>query len=119
MSKKLKHILVVDCFTERINFFIEMFGNHHLDITENYKDAIFYLLSNTYDYIFLGGELGQGNGSGYAVVRFLVSNPENPNNRSKIIVHSWDILEVEGIHGILPSAKHVPFNEAVYSTLRL
>jgi len=119
MTKKLKNVLVVDCFTERVNFFIEMFGNHHLDVTENFRDAIFYLLSNVYDYIFLGGELGQGNGSGYDVARFLVSKPENPNNQSKIIIHSWNMLEAEGIKSLLPSAAFVPFNEAIYSTLRL
>ena len=119
MSKKHKKILIVEHLTERISFFIEKFGDHYLDITENYRDAIFYLLTNNYDYIFLGGEFRSGDGSGCDVAEFLKAHPKNLNNHASIFVHSWNVVEVESICKLLPYATYKPFNEAVYGTLSL
>jgi len=108
-------ILLIEHLTDRIIFFIERFGYHHLDITENSKDAITYLDDNLYDYIFLGGELGKNVGSGSDIAVFLADNSENPNYNAELIIHTWNIVEAGTMIELLPQARYLPFNEAQYS----
>jgi len=108
-------ILIVEYLTNRIIFFIERFGYHHLDIIENSKDAVIYLNDSLYDYIFLGGELGKDAGCGSDIAFFLAANSENPNYGAELIIHTWDILEAGAMIKLLPQAKYLPFNESQYS----
>lgn len=108
-------ILIVEYLTDRITFFIERFGHHHLDIIENSKDGIAYLTENLYDYIFLGGDLGKDSGYGSDIAKFLAENEENHNCNSEIVVHTWDPIEAEAIIKLLPYAKYLPFNESQFS----
>lgn len=111
-----KNILIVEYLTERIVFFIERFGRHNLDIIENSHDAVMYITEKIYDYIFLTGDLGEG-GSGKEVAKFLSEEYDNPNNDSIIIIHSWNVAEVESMVKLLPQSKYMPFNEAAFSTM--
>ena len=109
-------ILIVDYLTDRITFFIERFGHHHLHIIENTEDAIAYLNDNLYDCIFLGGDLGKHGGYTSTIAEFLSQNPNNPNCNAEIIIHTWHAVEAEDMIGLLPQAKYVPFSEARFST---
>ena len=108
-------ILIVEHLTNRVIFFIERFGYHHLDIIENSKDAIIYLVNNLYDYIFLGGELGKNDGYGFDIASFLAENSGNPNCNSELIIHTWNIVEADMMIKLLPQAKYLPFDESQYS----
>ena len=79
-------LLIVEYLTQRVLFFIERFGHHHLDIIESSDGAIDYLDDNLYNYIFLGGDLGEDNGSGVDVAEYLVDNERNPNTFANIII---------------------------------
>ena len=115
----IQDILIVEYLTKRIVFFIERFGYHHLDIIETAKGGISYLKNNLYDYIFLGGELGEDGGSGCDVATYLNNNQHNPNLESTIIIHSWNLLEVDRMIQLLPQAKYLPFNEKQLSALSI
>jgi len=112
-------ILVVEYIDSRVLFFIERFGHHKLDIADNAKLAIDYLENEIYDYIFLGGELGEGNGSGVDIATFLVGAVSNPNNYANIIIHSWNPIEALQMVDLLPKAKYEPFSEKTLSVLDL
>lgn len=112
-----KNILVVEYLPERVFFFIERFGNQNLDITESSNDGVRYLIDNIYDCMFLGGELGKYGGSCFDIAEFLYSHYDNPNNNSLIVLHSWNLSEVESILKLLPTAKYLPYNEASLCTM--
>jgi ActR/RegA family two-component response regulator len=110
-------ILEDDVF--RVRFFVERFGQHKLKITENVEDAIEYLKDYKFNYLFLDNDLGSGNGEGIDVARFLQDHPDNPNNKSTIIVHSWNIPATATIISILPTAISAPFNTENFYNLKL
>lgn len=112
-----RNILVVEYIPERVFFFIERFGNQNLDITESSNEGVRYLIDNTYDCMFLGGELGRYGGSCLDLAEFLHSHSDNPNNDSLIILHSWNLYEVGCISKLLPRAKYLPYNEASLCTM--
>jgi len=115
MKKNKKSILVVDFLIDRIIFFIEMFGQHNLDIIENSFDAIDYIKEKKYDYILLSGHL-LDNDNCINVAEFLHKNP-NINKKAEIIVYSWDLASADKILALVPRAKYLPFNENVFCTL--
>lgn len=94
----------------RVNLFIEMFYSHELTITENAYDAIELLSTKKFDYIFLDHDLGENNGSGSLVSSFLKNHPKNLNNKSMIIIHSWNNPAAQAMLSDLPNALWVPFN---------
>lgn len=112
-------ILLLEDDVFRVRFFVERFGQYELKITENAEDAIEYLKYYEFNYIFLDNDLGSGNGEGIDVARFLQSYPENPNNNSVIITHSWNIPAVATIKSMLPSAISAPFNTEIFYNLNL
>lgn len=116
---ELLDLLVVEYLTQRVIFFIERFGYHNLNIIETSKGGIEYLKENLYDYIFLGGELGEDHGSGSDIAYYLDEEKSNPNTASKIIIHSWNLMEVDKMIHLLPQAKYVPFDEKKLSTLAI
>lgn len=113
------NILVLEDTSFRINFFIECFWNHDLKITENAREAIDYLTKFTFNYLFLDNDLGQGNGEGIDVVKFLQYHSDNPNNQAIIVVHSWNNPATEQIKAILPNVIAAPFNTNYFSNLKL
>jgi len=113
----LLDLLVVEYITQRIIFFIERFGYHNLNIIETSEGGIEYLKENLYDYIFLGGELGKNAGSGCDIAYYLDDEKSNPNTASNIIIHSWNLMEVDKMIQLLPQAKYLPFSEKQLSTL--
>lgn len=124
MKRSKKKLLVVEHLPERVNFFIEQFGHHHLDIVESAKNAIEHLDKTKYDFIFLSGELGRGDGSGSDVVNWLIQYRDdngyaNDNLETRIIVHTWNIMEMDAIAKVLPSAMFLPFDVDKYSTIEL
>jgi DNA-binding NtrC family response regulator len=110
-------VLEDDCY--RVSFFIERFGNHDLMITENANRAIEYLEEHEFDYLFLDNDLGEDNGEGVDVARFLERNPDNANNKAITIVHSWNIPATKSIKRKLPNAVSAPFNTENFFNLRL
>jgi len=107
----MKSILLVDNKLDRIIYFIERFGVYDLDIVENSIFALDYLTNKVYDYIFLGGDLGERGGHCVDVAKFLAENENNRNNDAKIIVYSWDIPAVEAIISILSTVEYIPFSQ--------
>jgi len=116
---ELQDILVVEYLTQRVIFFIERFGYHNLDIIETSRGGISYLKDNLYDYIFLGGKLGKEGDSGCEVAYFLNDEQGNPNVMANIIIHSWNLMEVDKMIQLLPQAKYLPFNEKQLSALSI
>ena len=112
-------ILVLEDDSYRITTFIEKFCDHDLTITEKSKDAIEYLGSQEFDYLFLDNDLGTNNGNGTDVAVYLSNNPENPNNKIPIIIHSWNRPATDGMIGRLYNAKHIPFNTGDFFALSL
>jgi len=116
---ELLDLLIVEHLTQRVIFFIERFGYHHLDIIENVNDAISYLNDNLYDYIFLGGDLGKESGSCVDVAKYLVYNEANPNLLTNIIIHSWSVADANQMVRLLPHAQYLPYNEKQLSVLEI
>ena len=112
-------ILILEDDGARARFFIERFGQYEMKITENAKAAIQYLEDRTFDYIFLDNDLGPGNGEGIDVAEYLQHNPDNPNNRAIVIVHSWNAPATKMIQARLPHAVAAPFNTDNFFNLRL
>ena len=112
-------ILVLEDDSYRITTFIEKFCDHDLTITENAKDAIIYLADREFDCLFLDHDLELNNGSGTDVATFLSNNPENPNNKSRIIIHSWNKPATDGMISKLYGAVHVPFNTGDFFALTI
>ncbi len=111
-------IFVLEDDSYRINFFLEKFCDHDITVTESAYSAIDYLKEETFDYLFLDHDLGEGNGCGQEVVAYLFKHQLNKNNQAKIIVHSWNIPAVEIMLGLLPpQAIHIPFNTEVISEI--
>ena len=116
----LLDLLIVEYLTQRVIFFIERFGYHHLDIIESAAGAIDYLNDNLYDYIFLGGELGdEENGSGVDVAQYLADNEGNPNLFANIVIHSWNVAEASKMVTLIPHAHYLPYNEKQLSVLNI
>jgi CheY-like chemotaxis protein len=112
-------ILILEDDGFRVRFFIERFGQYDLKITENAEQAIEYLKDYTFDYLFLDNDLGPGNGEGVDVAEYLQHNPDNPNNRAIVIVHSWNAPATKFIQARLPNAVAAPFNTDNFLNLRL
>jgi len=100
--------LILEDDTQRVNFFIERFGQHHLDITEDAFDAIEYLKKFTYDYIFLDNDLGTGNGEGLDVAKFL-ERATNPNCGTTIVIHSWNTVAASNMLKCIPGSNMAPY----------
>jgi DNA-binding NtrC family response regulator len=112
-------LLILEDDVFRVRFFIERFGQHELNITENSKEAINYLENKTFDYLFLDNDLGKHNGEGVDVAKFLQSNPDNPNNKAITIIHSWNIPASNDIRKRIPNAVIAPFNTENFYNLNL
>lgn len=111
-------IFVLEDDSYRINFFLEKFCDYDITITENAYSAIDYLKEETFGYLFLDHDLGEGNGSGQDVVDYLSKNPSNKNNLANIIVHSWNVPAAEKMVSLLPpQTTHIPFNTMVISEI--
>lgn len=102
-------IFILEDDGSRVNAFIELFYSHDLTITENAYDAIDILSDNVFSYLFLDHDLGDGNGSGSLVSGFLKNNPENLNNKSNIVIHSWNNPAAQAMLSDLPNALWIPF----------
>lgn len=112
-------IFILEDDSYRITTFIEKFYDHELTITEKAENAIEYLTNNVYDVIFLDNDLGYDNGFGVDVATFLYENPQNQNNQTTIIVHSWNLIATKNILSKLDNARSIPFNSDEFNTLSL
>ena len=97
-------ILILEDDNVRVKFFIEKLGQYSPKITENAEIAISYLKEDTFDYVFLDNDLGRGNGEGIDVADYLQQNPDNPNCKAAVIVHSWNIPAANTIKSKFPAA---------------
>ena len=112
-------ILVLEDDTYRVTFFIERFCHADLYITEKADVAIDYLESSFFDYIFLDHDLGENNGCGADVASYLANNSDNPNNETKIVIHSWNIPAAKAMRDKLPYSVLAPFNSDIFFSLDL
>jgi CheY-like chemotaxis protein len=112
-------ILILEDDSFRITTFIEKFCDYDLVITETSKEAIHRIDTEIFDYIFLDHDLGYHNGTGYDVALHLSDNPQNPNNKALIIIHSWNTPAVQSMVGLLYNAKVIPFNTADFFAITL
>ena len=112
-------ILVLEDDTYRATFFIERFCDSDLYITEKVDAAIDYLENIFFDYIFLDHDLGDDNGCGADVAAYLANNPENPNNDTNIIIHSWNVPAAKAMKAKLPQSVLAPFNTELFFNLDL
>jgi len=107
-----KDILVIDYLSERVMFFLEWIGHHNLTIVDNIDDALWAIEYNKYDYIFLGGQFLDDKYGSATVALYLDSHQTNPNyDKANIVVHSWDIAEIEKVFKYLPQAAFIPYDE--------
>ncbi len=106
-------ILVVEDDGKRINTFIEFLGHHNLIITDNKYDAIEYLQNHMFDIIYLDDGLGDNNGTGRDVVKFII----DLNYQPEVIFHSWNIFELEKIQDLLPRVISKPYNSEEFYSL--
>lgn len=113
------HVLVLEDDILRSEFFRERFHNHNLEITDNAFVAIELLKELKFDYIFIDNDLGEKNGEGVDVANFLYKNPNNLNNESILIIHSWNGPASKRIKSRLPSAIIAPFNTDIFYKLLL
>jgi len=102
-------ILILEDSTARLVYFNEKFYKHELTMIENADRAIEYLEEQEFDCIFLDHDLGEGNGFGADVASYLYENPDNPNNQSTIVIHSWNVPGARAIKSLLPDAHFMPF----------
>ena len=107
-------ILVLEDDVFRSRFFIERFGQYEIKITENANSAIEYLEELVFDYIFLDNDLGKDNGEGLDVVNFLDNTPGNLNNKSNVIIHSWNRPATEYMLSKMSRAIAAPFNTDIF-----
>jgi hypothetical protein len=112
-------ILVLEDDTYRATFFMERFCDADLFMTEKADVAIEYLENNFFDYIFLDHDLGENNGCGADVAAYLSNNPENPNNETTIVIHSWNVPAAKAMKGKLPRSIFAPFNSEIFFNLDL
>ena len=112
-------ILVLEDDSYRVTFFIERLCDSDLYITENANRAIDYLEDNVFDCIFLDHDLGENNGCGADVAAYLANNPDNPNNDTDVIIHSWNVPAAKAMKDKLPYAVLAPFNSDAFFSLDL
>jgi hypothetical protein len=107
-----KDILVIDYLPERVMFFLEWIGHHNLTIVDNIDDALWAIEYNKYDYIFLGGQFLNDDYGSATIALYLDSHRTNHNyDKANIVVHSWDITEIEKVFEYLPQATFIPYDE--------
>lgn len=112
-------ILILEDNYARIQFFKNCFGGHDVMLTEESIIAIGHLIEEIFDLIFLDNDLGIGNGEGLDVANYLHLNPDNLNNQSTIIVHSWNTVAARQMKKLLPKAIVAPFSMKFFDDLRL
>lgn len=112
-------IFVLEDEEFRVKFFVERFRRHELKVANNSTDAINYLIEIVFDYVFMDNDLGEGNGEGVDVAKFLKENYKNSNNHAVIVVHSWNSAAAVKIKSYLPKSIIAPFNTVDFRNLRL
>lgn len=102
-------VLVLEDEESRIQYFVRKWNTYDLHLTCNAFYAISLLKESIFNLIFLDNDLGEGNGSGVHVARFLYEHKNNKNNNARIIVHSWNMPAVAIIRGLLPRVLCFPY----------
>lgn len=105
-------ILVLENSDSRLDFFLDRFGHNDLFLSESVENSIEYLKNIVFDYIFL-------NDDGLELVRFLVLNPDNENNKAVLVVHSWNVNTATNIRKIFNHVIYIPFDTSIFSTFRI
>jgi len=111
--------LVLEDTKSRIQYFIKRLDAYDLHLTDNAYDTINLLNKEIFNLIFLDNDLGDNDGSGIDVARFLYEHKYNKNNDALIIVHSWNIPAVTTIRGLLPRAYFFPFGSKDFFNLSI
>jgi DNA-binding response OmpR family regulator len=103
---KLHRVLVVEDDGKRITTFIEYFGVHFLSIIESAAIAKKYLAAEEFDFVFLDGDLGEYNGTGLDVAKFI---KKELTYMPQVIVHTWDKDVGKEVLKLIPTAKLIAY----------
>jgi len=102
----MSRILILEDSDERIAAFKRALVGHNVNICKAVATAIGELYDNTFDYIFLDHDLGEGNRVGIEVAEYLSKNPHN----EKVIIHSMNPVGQGRMKLLLPDADVIPFS---------
>jgi hypothetical protein len=114
IPKKAKCFLLEDT-QERIDWFKSKLP--FLDTADNVKDAIAYLSTQKYDFVFLDHDLGLLDYAGYSagqpgngkdVARYLSGRNFMGDN---VVIHSWNPVGAAAMKDILENASAIPFGQ--------
>ena len=102
----MSKILILEDSDERIAAFKRALVGHNVVICKAVKTAIGELYDNTFDFIFLDCDLGEGNRMGIEVAKYLSENPHG----EKIVIHSMNPVGQGRMKLMLPDAEVIPFS---------
>ena len=102
----MSKILILEDSDERIVAFEHVLAGHNVVVCKTVATAIGELYDNTFDFICLDCDLGDGNRMGTEVAKYLSENPHD----EKIIIHSMNPVGQGRMKLLLPDAKIIPFS---------
>ena len=110
-------MLVIENELVRIDLFIEMLGKYRLSIADNFEDAVSFLNTDLFDFIFLDEMIGPDMAS------YFGSNYDHPNLSANIIIHSLNKNATAAMRSkLVPLCDNVisiPFGKEFFSYLGL
>jgi len=103
-------ILILEDSQDRINFFIELFKGHEVNVTDDVDEAIALLSEGRFNLIMIDNDLGLDKKEGVELAKFLASAQNEHNENTTKIIHSFNISASQKMKRMLPSAICMPFN---------
>ena len=101
----LSKILILEDSEERIVAFKRVLVGHNIVACNTVATAIGELYDNTFDFIFLDCDLGDGKRTGTEVAQYLSENPHD----EKVVIHSMNPIGQGRMKLLLPDAEIIPF----------
>ena len=102
----LSKILILEDSEERIVAFKRVLVGHNIVVCKAVATAIGELYDNTFDFIFLDCDLGDGKRTGTEVAQYLSENPHD----EKVVIHSMNPIGQGRMKLLLPDAEIIPFD---------
>ena len=105
----MSKILILEDSDERIAAFKRALDGHDINVCKAVATAIGELYDNTFDFIFLDCDLGEGSRMGTEVAKYLSENSHN----EKIVIHSMNPVGQGRMKLLLPEAEIIPFSTLI------
>ena len=102
----MSRILILEDSEERIAAFKRALEGHDVIVCRAVATAIGELYNNTFDFVFLDHDLGEGNRAGSEVAKYLSENPHG----EKVVIHSMNPVGQKTMKRMLPDADVIPFS---------